>query len=191
MKKVEKGPSTSVYPLPAALVSAYDKDGNPNAMTAAWISNICFKPPTAVVGIRDTRYTFELINNAKAYGINIPSVEIIKQADYFGVVSGRDRNKFKDTGLTVFKGTKIDVPLIKECPINIECKLTNVVEVGTHSAFFGEILNVHYDESMLNEKGAPDLLLGNIAVYGTAKYYSLKEAVLGYGQSKKEFLKDE
>ncbi|MFW9924392.1 MAG: flavin reductase family protein [Candidatus Thorarchaeota archaeon] len=186
MTKIEKGPRTSVYPLPAALVSAFDKNGKPNALAAAWVSNICFEPPTAVVGIRDSRYSFELIESAGCYGINIPSVDIVKKVDYFGMVSGRDHNKFEETGLTVFEGKYVKVPLIEECPINIECKVTQIVKIGSHSAFFGEILNVYYDESMMDEKGLPDLLLGDIIAYGGGKYYRLKEVVGKQGFSKKD-----
>jgi len=184
--KIEKEPRAAVYPAPAALISVYDESGKPNAMTAAWISNICAEPPTVVVGIRDNRYTFKLIEKSGSFGVNIPNVKIVKKADYFGVVSGRDKDKFEETGLTVFKGKKIDVPLIEECPINVECKLSKQIEIGSHHAFFGEVLNVHYDDSMINENGSPDILLADVIVYGTGKYYSLKEVVGTYGFSKKE-----
>ena len=186
MKKIEKEPRAAAYPAPAALVSAYDDRGKPNAMTAAWISNICADPVTLVVGIRDPRYTYELIEKRGCFGVNIQSVKIAEETDYFGIVSGRDVNKFKKTGLTVFKGKEVEVPLIKECPINIECKLVKQVKIGTHDAFFGEVLKVYYDESMVNENGSPDMLLADVLAYGTGNYYSLKEKVGGYGHSKKE-----
>ncbi|MBK5113620.1 MAG: flavin reductase family protein [Candidatus Heimdallarchaeota archaeon] len=186
MKKIEKEPRAAAYPAPAALVSAYDEKGKPNAMTAAWISNICADPVTLVVGIRDTRYTYELIVKSGCFGVNIPSVKIAEETDYFGIVSGRDVNKFKKTGLKVFKGKEVNVPLIEQCPINIECKLTKQVKIGTHDAFFGEVLKVYYDESMINESGSPDILLADVLAYGTGNYYSLKEIVGGYGYSKKE-----
>ena len=186
MVKIEKPAGAAVYPMPPALVSAYDEEGKPNAMAAAWITNICFKPPTVVVGIRDNRYTFELIEKAGCFGVNLPNVDIAKETDYFGMVSGRNHDKFTETGLTVFKGKEVNVPLIEECPVNIECKVTNQVKVGTHHAFFGEIVKVYYDESMINDKGSPDILLGNLLAYGTGKYYSLKESISTYGFSKKK-----
>ena len=186
MVKIEKGPRAAAYPAPAALVSVYDENGKANAMTAAWISNICAEPSAVVVGIRDNRYTFELISKSKCFGVNIPNGAIVKETDYFGVVSGRDTDKFEETGLTIFKGKEVDVPLITECPINIECKLIKQVEIGSHHAFFGEVLKVYYEETMLNEKGAPDLLLADVIAYGTGKYYSLKEAIDSYGFSKKK-----
>ncbi|HUT82938.1 MAG TPA: flavin reductase family protein [Candidatus Bathyarchaeia archaeon] len=185
MTKIEKGPRAAAYPSPAVLVSAYDEDGKPNAMTAAWIANICAEPSALVVGIRDNRYTFELIDKCGCFGVNIPCAKIVKQADYFGVVSGRDHNKFEETGLTVFEGKEVKVPLIEECPINIECKVIQKVKVGSHHAFFGEILKVYYDESMIDESGSPDILLADVIAYGTGKYYSLKEVIAGYGFSKK------
>ncbi|NHJ38491.1 MAG: flavin reductase family protein [Asgard group archaeon] len=185
MVKIEKSPRAAVYPTPAALVSAYNEKGKPNAMTAAWISNICAEPPAVVVGIRDSRYTYELIDKCGCFGVNIPNVKIAREADYFGVVSGRDVDKFKETGLTVFEGKEVKVPLIEECPVNIECKVIKKVKIGSHYAFFGEVLKVYYDESMLDEKGNPDMLLAEALAYGTAKYYSLKNTVAKYGFSKK------
>ena len=186
MVKVVKSPRAAVYPTPAALVSVYDENGKPNAMTAAWISNICAEPPAVVVGIRDSRYTYELIEKCGCFGVNIPSVKIAKETDYFGMYSGRDVDKFKETGLTVFEGKEIKVPLIEECPVNVECKVIKKVKIGTHYAFFGEVLKVYYDESMLDEKGSPDMLLADALAYGTAKYYTLKKVVAKYGFSKKE-----
>lgn len=186
MVKVEKSPRAAAYPSPAALVSAYTEDGRPNAMTAAWIANICAEPSALVVGIRDTRYTYELIEKSGCFGVNIPNAKIAKETDYFGVVSGRDTDKFKETGLTIFKGKEVEVPLITECPINIECKVINKIKVGTHYAFFGEILKVYYDESMINDNGSPDILLADVLAYGTGNYYTLKEKKGGYGFSKKE-----
>ena len=186
MVKIEKDPRAAVYPAPAALVSTYDENGKPNAMTAAWIANICAEPPTVVVGIRDNRYTFELMEKSGCFGVNIPNSKIVKETDYFGVVSGRDTDKFEETGLTVFEGKEVKVPLILECPINVECKIIKIVKIGSHSAFFGEVLKVYYDEKMINEKGAPDILLADTLAYGTGKYYTLKEAIGNYGFSKKE-----
>jgi len=185
MEKIEKDPRPAVYPTTPALISAYDKDGKPNAMTAAWVANICFEPVTAVVGIRDTRYTFELIKKSGVFGINIPNAKIAKKIDYFGIVSGRDHDKFKETGLTVFKGKELLVPLIVECPINIECKVIKQIKIGTHYAIFGEIKKVYYDKSMINEQGNPDILLGDILAYGTGNYYRLKEIVGKQGFSQK------
>ncbi|NHJ85762.1 MAG: flavin reductase family protein [Asgard group archaeon] len=185
MVKIEKSPRAAAYPAPAALVSVYTEDCKPNAMTAAWISNICAEPSVLVVGIRDTRYTCELIDKSGCFGVNIPNVKIVRETDYFGVVSGRDHNKFEETGLTVFKGKEVIVPLIEECPINIECKVIQKVKVGSHYAFFGEILKVYYDESMIDESGSPDILKADVIAYGTGKYYSLKEVIGKHSFSKK------
>ncbi|MEA2069775.1 MAG: flavin reductase family protein [Asgard group archaeon] len=185
MTKIEKKANPVIYPAPPALVSAYDSSGNPNAMAAAWITNISLQPPALVVGIRKTRYTFELIEQAKVFGVNLPSADLIKEVDYFGMVSGRDTNKFDDTGLELFMGSKVKVPLIVECPINVECKLLKKVKIGTHHAIFGEILTIHYDKSMLDDEGKPDILLGDLAAYGTSKYYQLKKVIGTYGFSKK------
>ncbi|MBN1328255.1 MAG: flavin reductase family protein [Candidatus Heimdallarchaeota archaeon] len=186
MAKIEKGPRAAAYPSPAALVSVFSEDSKPNVMTAAWIANICAEPSVLVVGIRNNRYTCELIDKSGCFGVNIPCVKIVEETDYFGVVSGRDHDKLKETGLTVFEGKEVKVPLIVECPINIECRVTQKVKVGSHYAFFGEILKVYYDESMLDESGNPDILLADVIAYGTGKYYSLKEAIASNGFSKRK-----
>jgi len=184
--KVEVEPQAAAYPAPAALVTAFKPDGSANAMTAAWIANICAIPPALVVGIRDVRYTCELIDQTGCFGVNIPSSKIAPEIDYCGLVSGREHDKIKETGLTIFKGKVVEVPLIEECPINIECRVLQKVKVGSHFAFFGEILKVYYSEEMIGEDNKPDLLLGDIIAYGTRKYYRLKEAIGTYGFSRKE-----
>jgi len=184
--KIEREPEAAAYPSPAALITAFSPSGKANIMTAAWIANICAIPPALVVGIRDIRFTCGLIDQAMCFGVNIPNGAIVKETDFCGLVSGRKVDKFKETGLTMFEGKVVKVPLIEECPINIECKVINKVKVGSHYAFFGEILKVYYDKKMLDENGKPDLLLGDVLAYGTRKYYRLKEAVGTYGFSRKE-----
>lgn len=186
MAKIEKTGRPAIYPAPAALISAYDENNKPNAMTAAWASNICYQPPTVVVGINSKRYTFELIEKTQCFVVNLPAVDKVLETDYCGVVSGRDHDKFEETGFTAIKGSKVNAPIIKECPVNIECKLLKQVHIGSHDAFFGEVVAVHYDEEMMNEKDVPDTLQGNLLAYGTGSYYSLKEEVGRHSFSKKK-----
>jgi flavin reductase (DIM6/NTAB) family NADH-FMN oxidoreductase RutF len=191
MTKIKKSGQTAVAPCPAALITAFTKEGKANAMTAAWVSNICFRPPTLVVGIRSNRLTYELIEENEMFGVNIPDVEHVLDTDYCGIISGRKTDKFEDTNFTVFKGDELNIPLINECPINLECKLVKQVNIGTHDAFFGEILAAHYEKKMLNEKGVPDALLGNLLVYGTGNYYCLEKQVGSHSFSKNRKIKDE
>jgi flavin reductase (DIM6/NTAB) family NADH-FMN oxidoreductase RutF len=172
-------------PCPAVLISAYDHNKKANAMTAAWIANICHNPPSVAVAIRPSRYTYELIEQTGCFAVNIPSVDKVWETDYFGIVSGRDEDKFEKTGLTITKGKKIDVPLINEFPINLECKVTSKQTIGTHDVIIGEILLVHYEEEIL-EEGRADPLKANILAYAAGNYYSLKEKIGAFGFSVKE-----
>ncbi|MHA1910346.1 MAG: flavin reductase family protein [Candidatus Kariarchaeaceae archaeon] len=185
MVKIEKNPTTAVMPCPAVLISVYDSNKKANAMTAAWIANICHQPPSVAVAIRPSRYTYELIEQTGCFAVNVPGVDNVRETDYFGIKSGRDEDKFKKTGLTTIVGKKVDVPLINEFPINLECKVTAKHTIGTHDVIIGEILMVHYEEEII-EEGRIDPLKADILAYAAGKYYSLKEKVGTFGFSVKD-----
>ena len=155
MKK-SAGPKTIIFPTPALVVATYDKDGKANAMTAAWAGICCSNPPCVAVSLMKSRYTYENIMEQKAFTINIPSEAHVKSVDYFGIASGRKIDKFSVTGLTPVKSTLINAPYIEEFPLILECKLLQTVEIGSHTQFIGEILDVKADESVLTEDGLPD-----------------------------------
>jgi len=158
MKK-SLGPKSIIFPAPVLVVGSYDKEGKANAMTAAWGGICCSKPPCIAVSIREATYTYGNIMERKAFTINIPSEDHIKEADYFGLVSGRKEDKFAVTGLTPIKGEHVDAPWIKEFPLVLECSLLKVVEIGLHTQFIGEVKDLKADESVLNEHGSPDIKL--------------------------------
>lgn len=155
MKK-SAGPKTILFPTPALVVATYDKDGKANAMTAAWAGICCSNPPCIAVSLQKSRYTYESIIEHKVFTINIPSEAHVKAVDYFGIASGRKTDKFSVTGLTPVKSTLIHAPYIEEFPMILECKLLQTVEIGSHTQFIGEILDVKADESVLTEDGLPD-----------------------------------
>ena len=185
MVKIEKTQSTVVMPGPIPLISAYDQNNKANAMTVAWIANICHTPPSVVVAIRPSRYTYELIEQKGYFVVNIPGVDNVWATDYFGSVSGRDEDKFEKSGLTTISGKKADAPLINEFPINLECKVTSKQNIGTHDVIIGEILLVHCEEGIL-ENGKIDPLKADILAYAAGHYYNLKEKVAKVGFSAKE-----
>ncbi|MDX9715458.1 MAG: flavin reductase family protein [Dissulfurispiraceae bacterium] len=151
------GSKTLVYPTPAWVVCTYDNAYKPNAMTIAWGGVCCSSPASVAVSVRKATYTHGNIMERKAFTVNIASERFVKEADYFGIVSGRDTDKFAATGLTAVKSDIVDAPYIKEFPMIIECRLVNVTELGLHTQFVGEIVDVKADESVLNEKGLPDI----------------------------------
>ena len=156
MKK-SLGAKTIVYPTPVFVVGTYDSAGKPNVMTASWGGICCSKPPCVAVAIRKVTYSYGNIAEQKAFTINIPSETYAKEADYFGLVSGKDTDKFAVTGLTPVKSDLVDAPYIMEFPFVLECKVLHTVEVGLHTQFIGEIIDIKAEESMLNEKGSLDI----------------------------------
>ena len=155
MKK-SLGPKTIAFPTPVWLVGSYDAQGKPNAMTVAWGGICASSPPCVMVSIRKVRHSYDSIMTRKAFTISIPSEKYTKEADFFGIASGKHTDKFKDTGLTPVKSGIVDAPYIAEFPVVLECRLIQTHELGTHTLFIGEILDVKADQETLGPNGFPD-----------------------------------
>jgi len=155
--KESLGAKTLAFPTPAWVIGTYDAEGKPNVMTAAWGGICCSKPPCVYVSLRQATYTYGNIMRRKAYTVSIASVAYLKETDYFGVVSGRNVDKFSASGLTPVKSDLVDAPYVKEFPLILECKLIHTLEVGLHTLFIGEIMDVKADLSILDEKRMPDI----------------------------------
>jgi flavin reductase (DIM6/NTAB) family NADH-FMN oxidoreductase RutF len=147
----------TIAATPVWCIGSYDKDGEPNVMTAAWVGICCSKPPCISVALRKATYTHGNITARKAFTASIPSEAFAKQADYFGLVSGKDTKKFAAVGLTPVKSELVDAPYVGEFPLVIECKLVQTVELGLHTLFVGEIVDVKADQSVLGPDGALDM----------------------------------
>ena len=156
MKK-SLGVKTLACPTPLWIVGTYDSEGKPNVMTIAWGGICCSKPQSVNISLRKTTYSYNNIMMKKAFTINIPSENHVKESDYFGIATGSKTNKFTDTGLTPIKSDLVDAPYIKDFPLVLECKMTNNLEIGTHTLFVGEIVDVKADESVLGEQMLPDI----------------------------------
>ena len=157
MMKKSLGTKTLLYPTPVWVVGTYDKEGKPNVMTIAWGGICCSKPPCVAISLRKATYSYGNIVERKAFTLNIPSEVHAREADYFGSVSGRNEDKFAATGFTPVKSELVDAPYLKEFPLILECKVIHVIEIGLHTQFIGEIFDVKADESVLSEKGVPDI----------------------------------
>ena len=144
------GAKTIVYPTPVFIVGTYDKNGKPNAMNVAWGGISCSSPPCVSISVREATYTHGNITNKKAFTVNIPSQTYIKEADYFGIASGKNEDKFAVTGLTPVKSELVNAPYIQEFPLVLECKLINTTELGLHTHFTGEIMDVKVDENLID-----------------------------------------
>ena len=157
MKK-SLGAKPLALPTPVWIVGTYDREGKPNVMTVAWGGICCSKPACVNVSLRKATYTYDSIIERKAFTVNIPSEKHVMEADYFGIASGRKRDKFADTGLTPVKSDLVDAPYVEEFPLVLECRMIHKVEIGLHIQFVGEIMDVKAEESVLRgEKGLPDI----------------------------------
>ena len=155
--KTSFGAKTLVFPAPVWVVGSYDKQGKPNVMAAAWGGICCSKPPCVAVSLRKATYTYGNIVERNAFTVNVPSEAHAREADYIGIASGRSVDKFAATGLTPVKSDLVDAPYVGEFPLVLECRLLRAVEIGLHTQFIGEILDVKVDDAALGADGRVDL----------------------------------
>lgn len=155
--KVSMGPRPLMFPTPVLAVGTYDKEGRPNVMIVAWGGLCCSQPPSVAISVRKPTYTYSNLMEKKAFTISIPSEEYLKEADYFGMVSGRSEDKFFKANLTPERAEHVDAPYVREFPLILECRVTHVVEIGLHTQFIGEIMDVKIDEDKLNDKKLPEI----------------------------------
>lgn len=169
------GARALLYPAPVVVVGSYDNAGRPNAMTAAWAGVACSQPPCVAVSIRRSRYSYNSILERGAFTLNLASEDQVRQVDYFGIASGATGDKFAATGLTAVRGTKVDAPGVGEFPLTLECRLHRVNELGVHSQFIGEVLDVLADEAVLGPGGLPDISLLRPLLYspGQETYFGV------------------
>lgn len=151
------GPKTIAYPTPVWVVGTYDKNDKPNVATVAWGGICCSSPPCVAISLRAATYTHGNITARKAFTVSIPSETRVKQADYFGMASGKQEDKFSKTGLTPVKSDLVDAPYVEEFPVVLECNLLQTAELGQHTQFVGEIMDVKADEAVIGEHGLPDI----------------------------------
>jgi flavin reductase (DIM6/NTAB) family NADH-FMN oxidoreductase RutF len=175
-----------VYPVPAVMVSCGNNEENYNIITIAWTGTICTNPPMAYISIRPERHSYDIIKETGEFVINLTTEQLTYATDYCGVKSGRDVNKFKEMKLTPKKATQVSAPLIDESPVNIECKLKEIVELGSHHMFIGEVVAVNVDDYYMDEKGKFHLDKAKPITYSHGQYYSLKESIGHFGYSVKK-----
>ena len=156
MKK-SLGAKALVFPTPVWIIGSYDKSGKPNAAAVAWGGVCCSRPPCVGISLRKVTYSYGNIMDKKAFTVNVPSEKYVKEADYFGLVSGKNEDKFARTKLTPVKSELVDAPYIKEFPLILECRVINTVEIGLHTQFIGEILDIKAEENILGKDGLPDI----------------------------------
>ena len=183
MAKQDWKPGNMVYPLPAVMVSVRDLKGKDNIITVAWTGTICTNPPMAYISVRPERYSYNMLKESGSFVINLTTRDLVWATDYCGVTSGRDVDKFEKCHLTKEEATQIDAPMIKESPVNIECKVRTIEELGSHHLFLADVVAVHADEAYMDETGRFMLEKANPIAYSHGKYYELGEQLGTFGYS--------
>lgn len=184
MAKQTWKPGNMVYPLPAVMVSVGDKDENANIITIAWTGTICTNPPMLYISVRPERYSYAMIRESGEFVVNLTTKKLVKATDFCGVRSGRDVDKWKETGLTKGKANELTyAPIIEECPVNIECKVEEVKELGSHHMFIAKVVSVQVDETYLDETGRFCLNETGLIAYSHGQYRKLGEELGSFGYS--------
>lgn len=186
MTKIQWKPGNMVYPLPAVMVSCADKCGNSNIITVAWTGTICTNPPMVYISVRPERHSYKMIRETGEFVINLTTKDLAFATDFCGVRSGRDVDKFSEMKLTKEKASQVKAPMIGESPVNIECKVTEVKELGSHHMFLAEVAAVHVDERYMNENQKFELGKAEPMVYSHGEYYQLGELLGTFGYSVKK-----
>lgn len=186
MTKQTWKPGNMLYPLPAVMVSVTDGKGEDDIITVAWTGTICTNPPIVYISVRPERYSYHMIKETGEFVINLTTEKLAKATDFCGVRSGRDVDKFKETGLTREKADIVSAPMIQESPVSIECKVKEIKELGSHHMFLADVVAVHADEHYMDENNRFDLNLAKPLVYSHGEYMGTGKQLGTFGYSVKK-----
>lgn len=176
-------PGNMLYPVPAVMVTVSDGNSRDNIITIAWAGTINSDPAMVSISVRKSRYSHELLSQNGEFAINLVTKDLTRAMDFCGVKSGRDIDKFEVCKLTKSKAKTINVPLIEESPLNIECKVKNVLELGSHDMFIAEVTAVCVDNKYMDENGRFNLNASNLVAYSHGQYFTLGENIGKFGYS--------
>ena len=185
MAKVQWKAGTFIYPIPAVMVSCGTM-AKSNIITVAWTGILNTNPAMCYISVRPERYSHDIIKNNGEFVINLTTEKLAFATDWCGVKSGRDVDKFKEMKLTKEKGNFVKAPLIKESPVSIECRVKEIIPLGSHDMFVAEVLSIDADEKYIDEKGAFDISKCNLIAYANGGYYSLEKKIGKFGYSVKK-----
>ncbi len=186
MGKQSWKPGNMLYPLPVVLVTVADSRGRQNILTVAWAGTVCSEPPMLSISVRPERYSHQMIEETGEFVVNLTTRELAFATDYCGVKSGRDTDKVKDMGLTLLKGEKVGAPVLKESPVNIECRVRETLRLGSHDMYVAEVALIHADEAYMDEKGRFLLDEADLITYSHGSYFALGEKLGSFGYSVKK-----
>lgn len=174
-------PGIMLNPVPVVMVSCLGKDGSSNIITIAWTGVACSEPPTLYISVRPERHSYQMIKETGEFVINLTTEALVPHADYCGVKSGAGTDKWKDTHLTPVKASAVNVPLIGESPVNIECRVKQIIPLGSHDMFLAEVAAVNVDEQFMDEKGKFDLDACGLVAYSHGEYIALADVLGKFG----------
>lgn len=183
IRKESWKPGTMLSPVPVVMVTCQAKSSLPNIITVAWTGTVCSEPPMLSISIRPSRYSYELIRDSGEFVVNVPSVGLAAATDKCGVLSGRKENKFEVTGLTPMPSQTVKVPLIAECPVNLECRVKQQIELGTHVLFLAEITGVQVSSHLVTKDGRLALEKAGLIAFAHGNYYELGKYIGHFGFS--------
>ena len=175
-----------LYPLPVVMVSLADRDDRSNIITLAWVGTVCTNPPMVSISVRPERYSYPILKETGEFVINLTTKELAFATDYCGVKSGRDVDKFKEMGLTPIPASEVKAPMIKESPVNIECKVRQILPLGSHDMFLADVVAVHADEKYMDEKHKFHLEQAEPIIYSHGSYFGCGELLGTFGYSVKK-----
>ena len=173
-------------PVPAVMVSVSDGNGKNNIITVAWAGTICTNPPMLSISVRPERYSYEMIKSTKEFVVNLTTRDLVRACDYCGVTSGRDVDKFEKMKLTPIKLPNVSVPGIKESPVNIECRVKKIEELGSHTMFIADVVGVTVDDEYMDEKGKFNINNTGLVMYSHGEYFVMGEKLGKFGYSIKK-----
>ena len=183
MAKQEWRPGNMLYPLPAVIVTCRDEEGRDNALTIAWTGTICSDPAMLSISVRHDRYSYDMIRKTGVFTVNLTTEDLAYATDYLGVKSGRDEDKLKTLGLELEEASHISCGMLKGAPVNIECRVKEAKDLGSHVMFLADVLAVHADEAYLDEKGRFSFEKCRPIVYSHGEYRALGRAIGHFGFS--------
>lgn len=183
MAKQHWKPGNMLYPVPAVMVSCKREGEKPNIITLAWVGTICSDPAMVSISVRKERYSYDIIKETGEFVINLVTKDLTKATDYCGVRSGRDADKYKEMGLTILPSQHIKAPGISESPVNIECKVKEIIPLGSHDMFLAEVAGVTVDDAYMNENGKFELNQIGLTAYSHGEYFELGEKLGKFGYS--------
>ena len=179
MDKIDFKGSVILNPVPVVLITSKNNEGKTNVFTVGWTGTINTKPPMLYISIRPERLSYEYIKESMEFVVNLPSSDLVKKVDYCGVRSGKKNDKITEMGFTLKEGHNVSTPYIDECPVNIECKVKNIIPLGTHDMFIAEVVASHVNEDLLDEKGKIRFENANMMSYCHGEYFPLSKKPIG------------